>query len=276
VNGIRMHYVLAGSGPPVMLLHGFPETWFAWRKQIPVLAERYSLIVPDLRGYGDTSKPDGGYDKRTMATDIRELMRHLGHERVAIVGHDRGARVATRFAKDHPEAIDRLAVLDNVPTRVIFDTLDATSAKLQWWFLFNQVPHLPEALIAGREEIWLRHFFSDWSYDPRMLSDAEVAVYARAYSQPGAVRGACDDYRAGSVDVAQDEQDADVVIDCPVLALWGADFEAVGAHFDVLGIWRSMARTVRGVAIPQCFHLPHEERPEVVNDELLEFLRGWT
>jgi pimeloyl-ACP methyl ester carboxylesterase len=275
VNGIRMHYVLAGQGPPVVLLHGFPETWFAWRKQIPALAEHYSLIVPDLRGYGDTAKPDTGYDKRTMATDVRELLRRLGHDRVALVGHDRGARVATRFAKDHRDVVDRLVVMDNIPTRVIFQSLDATSAKLQWWFLFNQVPHLPEALIAGREEMWLRHFFGAWSYDPQMLTDDEIAVYVRAYSQPGAVRGACNDYRAAAQDVAQDERDADQLIDCPTLALWGEDFDAVGQFFDVLETWRGMAHDVRGISIPQCAHLPHEERPDVVNSDLLAFLSDW-
>ncbi len=112
---------------------------------------------------------------------------------------------------------------------------------------------------AGREEIWLRHFFGQWSYDPRMLTDDEIAVYIRAYSQPGAVRGASDDYRAGSVDVAQDEQDADELIGCPTLALWGADFDAVGQQFDVPDVWRGMAHTVRGVSIPRCGHLPHEE-----------------
>jgi haloacetate dehalogenase len=118
VNGIRVHYALAGDGPPVVLLHGFPETWYAWRHQIPELARRYSLVVPDLRGYGDTAKPPTGYDKRTMAADVRELLRHLGHDRVALVGHDRGARVATRFAKDHRDVVDRLAVLDNAPVVV--------------------------------------------------------------------------------------------------------------------------------------------------------------
>jgi len=130
VNGIRMHYALAGDGPPVILLHGFPETWFAWRKQIPELAQRYSLIVPDLRGYGDTAKPDSGYDKHTMATDVLELVCLLGHELIALVGHDRGARVATRFAKDHRDVVDRLVVMDNIPARIIFDTMDAASAKL--------------------------------------------------------------------------------------------------------------------------------------------------
>ena len=153
VNGIKMHYVESGDGPPVVLLHGFPETWFAWRHQIPALAARYRVVAPDLRGYGETEKPASGYDKRTMARDVRELMRQLGFEKAPIVGHDRGARVATRFAKDHPEAIDRLVVMDNIPTRVIFERMDATVARAHWWFLFSTVPDLPEALIAGREEI---------------------------------------------------------------------------------------------------------------------------
>ena len=276
VNGIRMHYVTAGEGPPVVLLHGFPETWYAWRKQIPALAERYTVIAPDLRGYGDTDKPASGYDKRTMATDVRELMRHLGFSKIALVGHDRGARVGTRFAKDHRDAIDRLVTMDNIPTRVVFQSTDAALAKKYWFFYFNQVPDLPETLIAGREEIWLRHFFSTWSYNPQMLSDEEIAVYAKAYAQPGAVRGACNDYRAGGEDLAEDLADADELISCPTLTLWGADFELVGGMFDVLEVWKGMARDVRGVAIPNCGHLPQEEQPEVVNAELLRFLEGWS
>ncbi len=125
VNKIKIHFVEAGEGPAVCLLHGFPETWFAWRKQIPVLAQYYHLIAPDLRGYGDSEKPQSGYDKRTMATDIYELMRHLGIDKIALIGHDRGARVGTRFAKDYRNAIDRIAVLDNIPTRVILQTVNA-------------------------------------------------------------------------------------------------------------------------------------------------------
>ncbi|MGH9023356.1 MAG: alpha/beta fold hydrolase, partial [Acidimicrobiia bacterium] len=147
VNGIKVHYVRAGEGPPVLLLHGFPETWYAWRKQIPVLAEKYTVIAPDLRGYGETDKPTSGYDKRTMATDARELMRSLGYSKIALVGHDRGARVGTRFAKDFRDDIDRLVVMDNIPTRVVFTSTDAVLAKKYWFFFFNQVPDLPEALI---------------------------------------------------------------------------------------------------------------------------------
>jgi pimeloyl-ACP methyl ester carboxylesterase len=168
-----------------------------------------------------------------------------------------------------------LAVLDNIPTRVVFNATDAKLAKLYWFFYFQQVPHLPEALIQGREEIFLRHFYSTWCYNPGAIEEAAVAEYVRAYSQPGALRGAFNDYRAGPVDLQQDIEDEDNLIACPVLAMWGADFELVGKAFDVLEVWKGMARNVRGVAIPECGHLPQEEQPERVNLELREFLRGW-
>ncbi len=227
-----MHYVEAGEGPPVVLLHGFPETWYAWRRQIPVLASRFRLIVPDMRGYGETEKPYGGYDKRTMAQDIYELMRHCGIARAPIIGHDRGARVATRFAKDKPEVVERLVVMDNIPTRIIFGRMNAEIARGHWFFLFNNVPDLPEALIAGREEIWLRFIFSSWCYNPELFTDEEMAVYTKAYSQAGALRGAFCDYRAAREDVAQDEADMNVLIECPTLAIWGEDFVSGGKMWD--------------------------------------------
>jgi hypothetical protein len=156
------------------------------------------VIAPDLRGYGDTEKPHTGYDKRTMANDVIALMDHLGHERIALIGHDRGARVGTRFAKDHRARIDRFVAMDNIPTRVIAETYDANLARQGYrFFTFLGVPDLPEALIAGREEIWLTHFYRSWSYNPDMLTPEEVAVYVRAYQQPGAVRGSCMDYLGG-------------------------------------------------------------------------------
>src|ERR1700685_1274863 len=135
LNGINQHWVSAGDGPPVYLLHGFPETWFAWRKQIPVLAERYTVIAPDLRGYGDTEKPACGYDKRTMAHDLAALIDHLGHERAPILGHDRGARVGTRFAKDHRERIDRFVAMDNVPPRILMEN-PGRAGKIGWFVAF--------------------------------------------------------------------------------------------------------------------------------------------
>lgn len=272
LNGIRQHWVTAGEGPPVYLLHGFPQTWYAWRKQIPELARRYTVIAPDLRGYGDTEKPAGGYDKRTMAADLAALMDHHGHDRAAIVGHDRGARVGTRFAKDHPDRIDRFVTLDNVPTRTLFEHISLPLAQVGWFFTFLTVPDLPEALITGREEIWLRHFFRTWSYNPDLLSPEEVDVYVRALRQPGAVRGAAMDYRAAGEDLAQDLADASTPIRCPVLAMWGESFEANTRSFDMTAVWRDMATDVRTRGIPRCGHLCHEERPQIINHEILAFL----
>lgn len=274
-NGIRQHYLDAGEGAPVVLLHGFPETSFAWRHQIPVLAEKFHVIAPDLRGYGETEKPASGYDKRTMARDLRELMDALGLKRIALVSHDRGARVATRFAKDYPDLVDRLVVMDNVPTRIVARELDAKIAKAYWFFLFHLVPDLPEALIAGKEDAWLRHFFSDWCYNPHAISGEAFDTYVKAYRAPGAVRGALSDYRANAEDVAQDLADADLKITCRTLALWGADFYAVGKMFDMAKVWAEMADTLETAAIPQCGHLPQEEQPDKVNDLLLKFLDGW-
>jgi haloacetate dehalogenase len=274
-NGIRQHYLEAGQGAPVVLLHGFPETSFAWRFQIPELAKRYRVIAPDLRGYGESDKPTSGYDKRNMALDLRELMRALDIPKIVLVGHDRGARVATRFAKDFPELLDRLVVMDNVPTRIVAREFTPQLANSYWFFIFNQVPDLPEALISGREDLWLRHLFSDWCYNPLAISGHAFDTYVQAYRRPGALRGAMSDYRAIGEDVAQDKVDADTKIACPTLALWGEDFHAVGQMFDMVTVWAEMASDLRTVSIPQAGHLPQEEQPALVTSELLAFLEGW-
>jgi len=165
--------------------------------------------------------------------------------------------------------------MDNVPTRVIYDRMDADVARGHWWFLFNGAPDIPEALVTGREEVWLRYILSSWSYNPELFTPEEIAVYVTAYSQPGALKGAFNDYRAGKEDVAQDEADKDRLIRCPTLALWGEDFESGGKMWDLRSIWSEMAEQVECVPIPQCSHLPHEEKPEVVNRELLRFLEPW-
>jgi len=275
-NGIRQHFLEAGSGPPVVLLHGFPETSFAWRFQIPELAKTFRVIAPDLRGYGETDKPPGGYDKRNMANDLVSLLNALELKKIALIGHDRGARVATRFAKDHPALLDRLVVMDNVPTRIVAREFDAEKAKAYWFFTFNLVPDLPEALITGREDLWLRHLFSDWCYNPHTISGDAFETYVKAYRRPGAIRGAMADYRANAEDNAQDRVDAAVKIECPVLALWGADFYAVAGMFDMAAVWKEMADDLRTFSIPRCGHLPQEEQPEVVNQLLLDFLAGWS
>ena len=265
----------AGEGVPVVLLDGFPEISYAWRHQIPELAKKYRVIAPDLRGYGETDNPATGYDKRNMARDLRELMRALEIPKIALVGHDRGARVATRFAKDHPDALDRLVVMDNVPTRIVAREFNPIMARAYWFFIFNQIPDLPEALITGREDLWLGHLFADWSYNPHTISGEAFDTYVRAYRRPGAVRGALADYRANAEDVAQDKVDAEKE-DCLSDAL------AMGSRF-LRG--RSNVRHALGlggnggepaaVAIPQCGHLPQEEQPEMVTKLLMDFLDGW-
>jgi haloacetate dehalogenase len=274
-NGIRQHYLDAGSGPAVVLLHGFPETSYAWRYQIPILSKRFRVIAPDLRGYGETDKPAGGYDKRNMAQDLVALLDHLEIDKIALVGHDRGARVATRFAKDHRERLDRLVVLDNVPTRVVAQSMNPQTARAYWFFLFHLVPDLPETLIQGREEQWLSHFFSDWCYSPHAISGEAFDTYVRAYRRPGAVRGAMADYRANAEDVKQDLVDADVKIECPTMAIWGENFYAVGEMFDMKAVWEGMASNLRAESIAQCGHLPQEEQPERVNELLCDFLVEW-
>jgi haloacetate dehalogenase len=275
-NDIRQHYMEAGEGAPVVLLHGFPETSYAWRYQIPELAKKYRIIAPDLRGYGETDKPTTGYDKRNMAKDLRELMRALEIPKIALVGHDRGARVATRFAKDHPEGLDRLVVMDNVPTRIVARDFNPIMARAYWFFIFNQIPDLPEALISGREDLWLSHLFADWSYNPYTISGEAFETYVKAYRRPGALRGALADYRANAEDVAQDQVDADKKIACPTLSLWGADFYAVGQMFDMQAVWAEMSENLRTAEIQQCGHLPQEEQPEIVNKLLTDFLDGWS
>ena len=188
---------------------------------------------------------------------------------------DRGARVATRFAKDHQQAIDRLVVMDNVPTRVVLQSLSGEMLRWYWFFYFQQVPDLPEALITGREDVYITHFLREWTYHPEALSDEDIAVYARAYREPGAMRGALSDYRAAPEDFAQDQADVHQVIQCPTLALWGANHEGVAGMFNMEEVWHSMGHDVRCVAIDRCGHLPQEEQPQVVNDELLAFLDGW-
>jgi haloacetate dehalogenase len=274
VNGIKLHYAIAGDGPPVVLLHGFPETSHTWRRQIPVLSRYYQLIVPDLRGYGASDKPVSGYDKRSMANDIKELLAMLGIGRAAVIGHDRGARVGTRLVKDHPSCVARFAALDNIPTRMIFDRVNADVAQAAWFFFFNAVRDLPEALVQGREEVWLRHIFTSWLYDISAISDADIEIYRRAYAAPGGLRGAFEDYRAWRVDVEQDRLDADVKIACPTLALWGAEFDAA-KMVDMREIWSEMATDLTCVAIAQAGHFPHEERPIETNEALLAFLRDW-
>jgi len=268
----RMHYRRLGQGPGMVLLHGYPQTGHMWRKVMPALAERFTVVAPDLRGYGDSDRPLGGYDKRSMAADIADVIRALGIAPVVLVGHDRGARVAHRFALDHPALVTRLVLLDIAPTFDVFARTDQVSARARWHWYFHQLPDLPEALTAGREEIYLRYMYRTSAYNPAAIEEEAVQEYVRCFRQPGAMRAGFEDYRAGAtIDLEQDGADRDRKVAAPTLVLWG---EAGGRRPqvpDMLGVWKERCERVEGYPVPGSGHFIPEEKPAAVIEAILKF-----
>lgn len=277
VEGTTIHARSAGSGPPLLLLHGYPQSHVMWHRVAPRLAERFSVVVPDLRGYGDSGKPPGdaahhAYSKRVMAQDHVALMRHLGHARFAVAGHDRGGRVAYRLALDHPARVTRLAVLDIAPTLNVFDAVDRHAAKSTFhWFFLTQPYDFPERLIAGDPAYFLRHLLGRWSGDGlEPFAPEALAEYVRCFSDPATIHATCEDYRAGaSVDYDADAADhGRRRIACPVLVLWGGKDPM--RRRDLLPVWRQWADDVRGESLP-CGHFLAEEQPEATAEALQAF-----
>jgi haloacetate dehalogenase len=260
----------------LLLLHGHPQTHVTWRKVAPALAERFTVVAADLRGYGDSSKPDGGaghadYAKRRMAADQVALMRLLGHRRFGLVGHDRGGRVAHRMALDHADAVERLVVIDIAPTATMYARTDKEFAtRYFWWFFLIQPAPLPERLIAADPEFFLRHHIDRQLKTPGATEPAAFAEYLRCYNDPATRHAICEDYRAAAtIDLADDAADADARIAAPLLALWGAK-GTVGALYDVLATWREKALQVDGRAM-DCGHSPQEEIPAETIAALFDF-----
>jgi haloacetate dehalogenase len=271
---LRVRY--GGDGPPLLLLHGHPQTHLMWHAVAPGLAERFTVVAPDLRGYGESSKPASAPDhepfsKRAMARDQVELMRRLGFERFLVCGHDRGARCAYRLALDHPERVERLAVLDIIPTGEAFRRADARFGLAYWhWFFLAQPDGLPERMIAADPDA----FYFRQRYQARELFAPEALEdYLRCVRRPETIHAMCEDYRAGATyDFELDEADraASKRIACPVLVLWGGRGKLPELYDDVLEIWRSWADDVRGRAI-DCGHFLAEEAPDETLAELLGF-----
>ncbi|MCO5968579.1 alpha/beta fold hydrolase [Actinoallomurus soli] len=268
VNGIRMHYRQAGDGPLLVLLHGWPQTGHCWRHLVGPLAEAYTVVVPDLRGYGRSDLPRDGHDKRTRAEDLHRLIRVLGHESATVIGHDRGARVAHRWALDHPGDIERLVLMDIIPTREMWRRMDAGLARRTWHWLFHLQPDLPELLAGANPGAYVRYLIDAWAHVP--LPEEDIAEYVRAFSRPGALRAGFDDYRAADEDAAHDEADAGRRLPMPLLALWGE--HSFLQTIDTLAVWRDYAEDVTGTVIEDCGHFLAEERPEAVLAELRGFL----
>jgi haloacetate dehalogenase len=267
-SGAVINTVIGGQGPPLLLLHGAPQTHISWRRVAPDLAKEYTVVAPDLRGYGDSSKPPDGdnhanYSKRAMALDQVELMRHFGFEKFAVVGHDRGGRVTHRLALDHPDKVTKAAVVDIVPTYYLYKNITLEFANSYFhWFLFIQPAPFPENVISNDLGRWVGRGTSDAS-----------AEYLRIYKDPAAVHAMCEDYRAAStIDLTHDEADLDKKIACPLLVLWGLK-GVVGRLYDPLAIWRERASNVTGKGMPGGHNL-QEELPEQTLAELRTFLKA--
>lgn len=264
VNGVRLHYVMGGKGDPVVLLHGWPTSWYEWRHIMPTLAQRYTVIAPDMRGLGDSQRPTTGYDKRTLAEDIYQLVRQLGCQRIFLVGHDLGGQVAYAYASAHPQDVLKLAILE-VPIPGL-EGWEEAKQRL-WHFAFHAVRDLPEALIAGREQIYLSWFYQDSAYNPAAITEAQIDEYVRIYSAPGALRAGFEYYRAFPEDVRQNREYAKTKLQMPVLALGG---ETSLKDFPLRQL-QAVASDVRGSVIERCGHWIPDERPDYLTQQLLAF-----
>jgi len=274
-SGATIHTLRGGSGPPLLLIHGYPQTHVEWHKIAPRLAEKFTVVMTDLRGYGDSSKPPGGENhvncsKRAMALDQIEVMRALGYQQFAVVGHDRGARVTWRMAAEHPQAITKAAVIDIVPLPYSRVTRQFATEYFHWFFLIQAAP-FPETLIGNSAEFYLRSRFLRQNAASRVFTPEAVAEYLRCFKDPATIHATCEDYRAGAtIDIDHAAQDGDRKVTCPLLVLWG-ERGSVGRLEPVMDLWREKAANVTGQALPAGHFLP-EEVPDETLAALLAFL----
>lgn len=278
-DGIYIAAVIGGTGAPLLLLHGHPQTHAIWHRVAPVLAQHRTVVAVDLRGYGDSTKPSGeadheNYSKRAMARDPLALMHALGFERFDVLAHDRGARVAHRLAVDHPEAVRRLVLLDIAPTLAMYEQTTEAFARAYWhWFFLIQPAPLPERLIQADPAGYVRDVMSRGSAGLSAFDPLALAEYERCIALPGAAHGLCEDYRASAgIDLEHDRADRDAgrLLEQPLLALWG-EHGVVHRCFHPLDEWRRVARDVKGEALA-CGHYIPEEAPEALLASVVPFL----
>jgi pimeloyl-ACP methyl ester carboxylesterase len=270
VNGIQMHYVIGGHGDPIVLLHGWPETWYAWRHVMPALAKNYTVIAPDLRGLGDSSKPLTGYDGKTVAEDIHQLVTQLGFKTIFLVGHDIGSFIIYPYAAAHPTEVKGLVVMEVPPPITGF--FPPPSMPL-WWIIFHQTPDVPEALVQGKEMTYLSWFFQNLAFNPAAVSQADINEYVSHYSAPGGMRAGFEYYRAIPQDAIQNENYSKTKLTMPVLALGAGYIPAFGGNPNTAAEngMKMLAQNVTGIIVPNSGHFIAEEQPQFVISQLSNF-----
>ncbi len=271
VNGIRIYYRIAGSGEPVVLLHGFPETSNAWRKVMPALAAHYTVLAPDLRGFGDSDRPDDGYDKRTVAEDVHQLVQQLGLGPINLVSHDVGMMVAYAYASAYPAEVRRLVLMEAaLPGLGLEKLYDADKYPRMYHLPLFEAPNgLAEALITGREKMFVRHFMQQQAYNTAALEDDVLEGYADRLAAPGALHAGIAYFRAHKMDAEHNRDHAKTKLSMPVLTVGGtASFGA-----DLEGEIRPLVNNMRTVMVEDCGHYLAEEQPQRLVHELLSFFR---
>jgi pimeloyl-ACP methyl ester carboxylesterase len=267
--------VIGGQGDPVVLLHGWPETWYAWHKVMPALAKNYTVIAPDLRGLGDSSKPPTGYDGKTVAEDIHQLVTQLGFKSIFLVGHDIGAWVVYPYAAAHPSEVKRLVVMEVPPPITGFFPPPPLAVPL-WWIFFHQTPDVPEALVEGKEMTYLSWFYQNLAYNPAAITQEAINEYVSHYSAPGGMRAGFEYYRAIPQDAIQNENYSKTNLTIPVLALGAGYIPAFGGNPNTAAEtgMKMLAQNVTGITVPNSGHYIAEEQPQFVIEQLAKFFTG--
>jgi pimeloyl-ACP methyl ester carboxylesterase len=271
-GGIQLHYVIGGHGHPIVLLHGWPQTWYEWLHVMPALAKNYTVIAPDLRGLGDSSKPLTGYDGKTVAEDIHQLVTQLGLKTIFLVGHDIGTQVAYSYAAAHPTEVKRLAVME-----LTIPGFAPPGRPPLWWAIFHQTPDVPEALVQGKEMMYLPWFYHNLAYNPSAITQADINEFVSHYSAPGGMRAGFEYYRAFPQDAIQNENYSKTKLTMPVLAVGGGYIPVLGGNITMPSIiygMKILAQNVQGITVPNSGHYIPEEQPDFVIKLLNNFFSG--
>src|SRR5919197_6224526 len=272
VNDIKLHYVIGGHGDPVVLLHGWPETWYAWHKVMPALAKNHTVIAPDLRGLGDSSKPPTGYDGKTLAEDIHQLVTQLGFKTIFLVGHDIGSFVVYPYAAAHLTEVKRLAVME-----LTIPGFAHAGRMPLWWAIFHQTPDVPEALVQGKEMMYITWFLHNLPFNPAAITQADINEYVSYYSAPDVMHAGFERYRAFPQDAIQNQNYSKTKLTMPVLALGGGYIPTFGGNITMPSIvygMKILAQNVQGVTVPNSGHFIPEGQPVFVVKSLNNFISG--